>query len=331
MGVSKARQQVVGVFIAVAFYPADTAVFYVKCGRIYFLLQYVYQVTGDLECIHAVNLINTRHFQCWRIFWKEAGGDVFWLSLVTKEETFIKKSFMTRIKLYALLAGMLLPGVITYAQTVDEIISKNTVAMGGDAVLKGITSQYMEGNMEMQGQTVPLKRWVKQNEAMRLEFNIMGTNNVQVVTPTMGWSLMPIMQQTEPQEMDAQTMKVMKAQLDLRGELYDYKKKGKKIELMGKDTVNGSMAYKLKVNGEDGTNSIAYLDATSFLLVKATNKVNVQGQDMQKVTLLSHYKKTPEGNAYPGVTEQSPIGIKINIDKVEMNKPVADSLFTKPH
>lgn len=238
---------------------------------------------------------------------------------------------MTRIKLYALLAGLLLSGVITYAQTVDEIISKNTVAMGGDAVLKGITSQYMEGNMEMQGQTVPIKRWVKQNEAMRLEFNIMGTNNVQVVTPTMGWSLMPIMQQTEPQEMDAQTMKVMKAQLDLRGELYDYKKKGKKIELMGKDTVNGSMAYKLKVNGEDGTNSIAYLDATSFLLVKATNKVNVQGQDMEIVTLLSNYKKTPEGIAYPGVTEQSPIGVKINIDKVEMNKPVADSLFTKPH
>lgn len=238
---------------------------------------------------------------------------------------------MTRIKLYALLAGLLLTGVITYAQTVDEIISKNTAAMGGEAALKGIKSQYMEGTMEMQGQTVPIKRWVKQNEAMRLEFEIMGTNNVQVVTPSIGWSLMPIMQQTEPQEMDAQTMKVMKSQLDLRGEFYDYRNRGKKIALLGKDTVNGSMAYKLKVDGEDGTNSIAYVDGTSFLLVKASNNVNVQGQDMEIVTLLSDYKKTPEGIAYPGVTEQTPIGVKINIDKVEMNKPVADSLFAKPH
>jgi hypothetical protein len=319
------------VFVAIARYPADTAVFHINGGRIYFLLQDVYQVAGELECVHPVNLINAGHFQCWRIFWKEAGGDVFWLSLVTKKEIFIKKSFMTRIKLYALLAGLLLTGVITYAQTVDEIISKNTAAMGGEAALKGIKSQYMEGTMEMQGQTVPIKRWVKQNEAMRLEFEIMGTNNVQVVTPSIGWSLMPIMQQTEPQEMDAQTMKVMKSQLDLRGEFYDYRNRGKKIALLGKDTVNGSMAYKLKVDGEDGTNSIAYVDGTSFLLVKASNNVNVQGQDMEIVTLLSDYKKTPEGIAYPGVTEQTPIGVKINIDKVEMNKPVADSLFAKPH
>lgn len=153
---------------------------------------------------------------------------------------------MTRTRFYSLLAVFLIAGVSTYAQSVDDIIAKNIEAMGGQSKLQAIKSQYVEGNMEVQGQTVPIKRWVKQDQAMRLEFSVMGTNNVQVVTRTAGWSLMPVMQQTEAQEMDPQMTKLMQSQLDVRGELYDYKSKGKKIELVGKDSVNGSPAYKLK-------------------------------------------------------------------------------------
>jgi outer membrane lipoprotein-sorting protein len=237
---------------------------------------------------------------------------------------------MRGIKIYTLMTGLLIAGISSYAQTVDEIITKNTVAMGGADKLNGIKSQYMEGTMEVQGQTVPIKRWVKQDEGMRLEFNIMGTDNVQVVTRNNGWSLMPVMQQTEAQEMDPQMLKVMKTQLDLRGELYDYKAKGKKVELQGKDTVNGAPAYKLKIVAADGAVGTAYLDATSFLMVKATNTLAVQGQTVEMTTLLSDYRKTPEGLAYPAVTEQNPGGVKINITKIETNQTLADSLFAKP-
>ena len=135
---------------------------------------------------------------------------------------------MTRIKSYALLAAFLITGISTYAQTADEIIAKNTAAMGGEAKLKDLKTQYVEGSMEVQGQSVPIKKWVRQNEAMRLEFNVMGSNNIQVVTRSAGWSLMPVMMQTAPQDMDSATLKIMQTQLDLRGELYDYKNKEKK-------------------------------------------------------------------------------------------------------
>ena len=237
---------------------------------------------------------------------------------------------MTRIKFFTLLAALLIAGAATYAQTADEIIAKNIVAMGGQSKLKDIKSQYIEGNMEVQGMTVPIKRWVKQDEAMRLEFTVQGTNNIQVVTRSSGWSLMPVMMQTQAQDMDPQMQKLMQSQLDVRGELYEYKTKGKKVELLGKDSVNGSPAYKLQITSADGLVGNAYLDTKTFLLVKATNKVNIQGQDMEVVTLLSDYKKTPEGLAYPGTTEQSPGGVKISIVKIETNQPVADTLFSKP-
>jgi hypothetical protein len=241
-----------------------------------------------------------------------------------------KNSFMTRIKFFALLTALLIAGVTSWAQTADDIIAKNIDAMGGESKLKAIKSQYVEGSMEVQGMTIPIKKWVKQDEAMRLQFAVQGTDNIQVVTRTAGWSLMPAMMQTAPQDMDPQLQKVMQSQLDVRGELYDYKTKGKKIELLGKDSVNGSPAYKLKITSADGLVGTAYLDAKTYLLTKAINKMTVQGQEMEIVTLLSDYKKTPEGFVYPGTTEQSPTGVKISIQKIETNQPIADSLFVKP-
>ncbi|MFY0253443.1 hypothetical protein ACDQ55_05740 [Chitinophaga sp. 30R24] len=236
---------------------------------------------------------------------------------------------MTRVKFFTLLMALLI-GAGAYAQSVDEIVAKNIAAMGGADKLKGIKTEYIEGSMEVQGQTVPVKRWVKQNEAMRLEFSVMGTNNVQVINHDSGWTLMPVMMQTSAQDMDAQLVKMMKSQLDLRGELYDYKGKGKKIELQGQEAVNGASAYKLKITSADGTQGIVYLDTQTFLLVKAVNHVNLQGQELDLETLFSDYKKTPDGITYAAVTEQSPGGVKIHIDKIENNQPLAESLFAKP-
>ncbi|SEW00683.1 LolA family protein [Chitinophaga arvensicola] len=233
-------------------------------------------------------------------------------------------------RFYTLLAGLLVAGYCTSAQTADELIAKNIAAMGGEEKLKGIKSQYMEGTMQAQGQSIPIKRWVKQDEAMRLEFVVNNSSNVQVITRNRGWTLMPVMQQTTPQDMEPALVKLMKSQLDLRGELYDYKSKGRKVEVLGKEDVNGAPAWKLKITTADGTNGIAYLDAQTYLLVKTTNHTSIEGRETDLVTTLSDYKKTPEGLAYPGVTEQQPGGVKISVLKVQTNEPVSDSLFSKP-
>ncbi|HVI45509.1 MAG TPA: hypothetical protein VM802_11590 [Chitinophaga sp.] len=237
---------------------------------------------------------------------------------------------MKYLKALSLCAGLIIGGLSLQAQSLDEIVNKNTAVMGGADKLKAIKTQYTEGNMEIQGMQVPVRRWVKQGEAMRLEFDIMGTKNIQVVTKNNGWQLMPAAMKNDVEDIDGNMLKLIRSQLDVTGELFDYAAKGKKVELVGKDTVNGAPAFKLKVTNTENITGIAYVDAASFYLVKATNEVEVQGQKAQIVTLLSDYKKTPDGYAYPGTTEQSPIGMKMNITKVEVNQPIADSLFTKP-
>ena len=215
------------------------------------------------------------------------------------------------------------------AQSVDEIVNKHIEAMGGENKLKDMKTMYTEGIMEMRGMEIPIKLWVVNNKAVRMEFEVMGSNNIQVVTRTNGWMQMPF-QSPEPKEMDSSMVRMMQPRLDLAGELFDYKSKGKKVTLEGKETTGGVDAYKLKVTSQDGTVVNLFIDANTYYLDKIQNHVKAQGQEMDVTTTLTDYKKTDNGFVYPASTTQEPIGTKISVTKVEVNKPVNDTLFQMP-
>ena len=158
------------------------------------------------------------------------------------------------------------------AQTADDIISKNTEAMGGSAKLAALTSVKMSGNMSAQGMDIPLTITTSHLKGMRLDIEIMGTSNYQIITPEKAYMFFPIQQMTEPKEMDAETVKTMQPQLDVQGALYNYKEKGETIEYAGTEKVAGADAYKLKVAYKSGKNSTYFIDAKTNRLVKTISK-----------------------------------------------------------
>jgi len=111
------------------------------------------------------------------------------------------------------------------AQSADDIVNKYVTAMGGAEKLASLKTVKMEGNMSTQGIDVALTLTKKHLEGMRLDLEIMGTSNFQMATPSKGWVFMPIMQQTEPQEMEAEQLKSVQSQLDIQGSLYTTKQK----------------------------------------------------------------------------------------------------------
>ncbi|NML35721.1 hypothetical protein HHL17_00800 [Chitinophaga sp. G-6-1-13] len=242
---------------------------------------------------------------------------------------------MRYAKVFSLAAGMVMGSISLQAQTLTEILDKYTAALGGADKLKSIRTQYTEGEMTLdaqQGLKVPIRKWVKQDEAMRMEFDIQNTKNIQVVRKDVAWQLMPVTTNMNVEEIDPVVRKLMQPQLDVTGELFDIAGKGKKVELAGKDTLNGEPVYKLKVTTAEGVNGFAYLDANTFYLVKATNEIDINGRKAELVTRLSDYRKTVDGYAYPAQVDQSTAdsNVKIRVSRVEMNQPMADSLFEKP-
>ena len=179
--------------------------------------------------------------------------------------------------------------------------------------------------MSTQGIDIPLTITKSHLLGMRLDMEIMGTSNYQLANATKGWVFMPVMQQTEPQEMDADQHRTIISQFDVQGSLYNYKEKGYTLEYIATEKLDGKDAYKLKMV-KNGNNVFYFIDAVSGFIVKTASKMSAQGQEMDVETSFSDYKKNADGYwfAHTNVTTQG----TISFDKVSTNIPVDEKIFT---
>lgn len=216
------------------------------------------------------------------------------------------------------------------AQTLDEVVNKHITAMGGEAKLKALNSQIAEGSLSIQGMDFPLKVINLNQKAMRIEFEAMGTKNIQVITPKSGWTFMPVQQQQAPVDSDPADLADAQRDLDLTGELVDYKAKGHTAELIGKETIDGKELFKIKLTRKDASISNYFVDPSNWYVTKRTTNKSIQGQEIEIIENFSDFKKSGDGYVYAAAVEQLPMGMKINYTKVEINTPVDEKVFEKP-
>jgi outer membrane lipoprotein-sorting protein len=239
----------------------------------------------------------------------------------------IRKTFA-----WLLVAG--LAGAAVQAQTADEIINKNLEARGGKDKIKAVQTARMTGKLVMGGgMEAPITMELARPHKMRMEFTLQGMTGVQAYDGKSGWSVMPFMGKTEPEKMSDDDIKQAEDMADMDGLLVDYKEKGHQVEYVGKEDVEGTPAYKLKVTKKNGDVVNVYIDSESYMEIKDAGKVKVRGQEIEGQTTFGDFKKV-EGIVYPFSIEQKssagPGGMTISISKIEVNPKVDDSRFAMP-
>lgn len=217
--------------------------------------------------------------------------------------------------------------------TVDQILAKNAEAKGGVEKLRALKSVRFTGKMSLGGgMEAPIIMTKKRPESMRLEFTVQGLTGVQAYNGTTGWMVMPFMGKKEPEEMSADMLKDVKDQADFDGPFIDYAKKGYTIDLVGKEDIEGTPAYKLKMV-KDGNETLVWIDADSFLDIKTAGKRKIQGQEIESETTIGNYQEFG-GLLFPMQIEMkpkgAPAGQTITIEKVELNPELADDQFAMP-
>lgn len=239
----------------------------------------------------------------------------------------IRKVCMSMLAL-AVLAPCLL------AQTVDEIIAKNLQARGGADKLKSVKSIKSTATMSMgPGIEAPGVLIQKRPMLARLEFTVQGLTAVQAYDGKNGWQIMPFMGKKDPELMAADEAKEIEENADLDGPLVDYKSKGHQVELQGKEKIEGTDAYKLKVTLKNGDVQTIYIDSDSFLDIKEVTKRTVRGTEQEIESAIGDYKAV-DGIMFPFAVESGVKGTdqkeKLTITKVELNVPADDSIFKMP-
>ncbi len=221
-----------------------------------------------------------------------------------------------------------------WAQTADEIIAKNIQARGGMDKLKSVQSVKSTATMAMgPGMEAPGLLIQKRPQLARLEFTVQGLTAVQAYDGNSAWQIMPFMGKKDPEVMSADETKEMEEMADIDGPLVDYKSKGHQVELLGKEKIEGTDAYKLKLTLKNGDVQTIYIDADSFLEIKEETKRTVRGSEQVFESAIGDYKEV-NGIVFPFAIESGVKGgqekQKLTIEKIELNVPTDDSIFKMP-
>jgi hypothetical protein len=235
---------------------------------------------------------------------------------------------MKRIHLLGLFIATLLFGSVQ-AQTADEIVNKHIDAIGGKENWKKVNSMKLEASLSVQGMDIPVIIYQIHNMGQRQEYTVMNTTGYTIVTKDSGWNFNPMQGQSKAEPMTGDELKAAQDGLDIQGDLLDYAAKGHKIELMGKEDIDGTEAYKIKLTRKSGSEVITYIDPTTYYVIRTINKVKVNGQEIEQKINVSNYQKLPEGIVVPFTMEMPGAPAPVNIKKVEVN-PVLDPALFKP-
>jgi len=245
----------------------------------------------------------------------------------------LKKTLYMRTKLILFIAVVLIGSLSCRAQeaNLDDVLIAYFKANGTEKI-KDWQTIISTGKTIAQGTEFPFKYFLKRPGKLRTEAEIQGNKMISAFDGTNGWSVIPWSGSSDPQDMTADDIKGMKEQTDPEGQLFNWKEKGHKAELLGKEDVDGTSAYKIKLTLADGNIETWFIDAESYIALKMISNAKIQGNDVESECYFSNYAdfhgalmaKTMT-NKYKGQTVS-----QIEIEKVDINLPVSDSLFMKP-
>ena len=210
------------------------------------------------------------------------------------------------------------------AQTVDEVINKHVEALGGKEKIEKIQNVVMEGNLTVQGMQIAVTTTSVQGKLNRADINAMGMKNYDLTTDKDGWVFMPIQGMQKPEPKTADDLKDVKSDLDIQGSLVNYAAKGHKAELLGKEDVEGTECFKIKLTLSTGTEITYYIDPTSYMVIRQKQKKKANGQEADVVTDLSDYKDV-DGVKMP-FSVSLPFGTMV-MTSIKANQTIDEKLY----
>lgn len=244
-------------------------------------------------------------------------------------------------KLLTLMAvALLAPSAFTQempatAPTLDQLVEKNIEAKGGAQAVHALQSLRRTGTLLVnQGQIrLAYNQLKKRPLEVRTEATLQGMTAVQAYDGKEGWQISPFRGRKEPERMSADDVKALMEDAEMDGPLVDWKDKGSTIEYLGREDVDGTNAYKIKVTRKNGDVNFVYLDPDHFLEIRILTQRVQQGALVETETDLGDYEKV-NGVFVPTSIEAGSKGDsdkqKIVIDKAEGNASVDDGVFHFP-
>jgi len=219
------------------------------------------------------------------------------------------------------------------AQTAEEIVANYLEAIGGKEQLSKIKSLKMLGKINAQGMEIPIEMVNTNDGKAYVQIEFQGQKMKQLVTNgDKAWSMNMMAQKME--EIPSDAAKVMIDEFkDFPNAFINYKEKGYKLELVGKETEEGTECFKVKldkgnitIDGEEVTNAaFYYFDTENFVPIVVETEVTTGPTKGQMIkTPLSDYQEV-NGVYFPFSTSMQ--GMAMTYTEIVVNPEIEAKAF----
>ena len=155
-------------------------------------------------------------------------------------------------------------------RTVDEVIDRNTQAMGGERAIEAVQSIAVELHIVDPGFTVDGTYRAARPGRMRIDVKIEGKHAfTEAFDGERGWQWKG--EGTTTVDESAKATAALRHGIELPGHLYglhELRQRGNRIDLVGREKIEGIGYYALRVTLNDGYTTTLYLDPKSWLITR---------------------------------------------------------------
>ncbi len=240
---------------------------------------------------------------------------------------------MKTLKNLFVLTVILFTSLTASAQNADEIINKYFENIGGKEKLSKVNSYKMSIVTNYNGMEIPVEMFTDKAGKMYVKINFQGKEITQLAFDgKTGWSTNFMTMKAE--KLDSETTENMLSQIkDFPDPFYNYKDKGYKVELLGKETKEGTECFKIKltktpitVAGKKEENVVFYyFDTENFVPIMTEAEVKegpAKGQ--MSTSTMGDYQEV-DGIFFPFTMNQG--GQAMTVKSIAINQPVDAKVF----
>ncbi len=239
---------------------------------------------------------------------------------------------------------LLLPGIVASAGEItpsrqspelqlDQILERNYQARGGLEKIKAVRSFRMLMDFNIKGVGYPMTIEARRPACFRAELNVGGATMIQAFDGKTGWVVNALATNNHVRMMGKAELTQIENQADMDGPLVDWKAKGHKIELLGREHFPEGDFIKLKITMRGGQDFVSYLDAKTFLEMKQVTTRTVDGKAVEGESTFGDYRAV-DGLVFPFKMETGAKGTErhqtITVKRIELNPELDDQRFAEP-
>ena len=241
----------------------------------------------------------------------------------------------TRLILAALLLGSAVPAA---SQTAQDLIAKNLEARGGAAAIDALKGVRFQGRILFPGDFELTYNETREKlagtTASRVNLGLQGLDVVQAYDGRGAWKINPFQGRKDPERMSADEARGLADGALIEGALLASRSDGSRVDYLGREDFDGTLAYKVKVTQKDGDEFVYWLDPDTYLEIKVDETRRIRGAQQVNETELGDYEKVG-GVYFPMSVESWSQGHpnerqRIIIASGTANPPVQARYFDEP-